>query len=759
MLNPGDRFDRYRVVRKLGEGGMATVYEAENTFGLSVVLKLLNADLANDPDVVERFRREGRIQFTLKHPHIVRVTDIVEDRGVPALVIDFLRGEDLEVALERGQRFTVAESLDMAIKLLDGLHVAHEHGFIHRDLKPSNVFLEKTDLGYEPRLMDFGIAKIQQASALTRAQEFCGTPAYSSPEQIESTRDVDRRSDVYSMGIVLWQLLSHRMPWGDYDDAIRVMMAVVREKLPALPQEVPAWLRQVVERATAKTADARFPTAAAFREALIAGVATDPALRDNAALSRLPLADDTPPPDAVGRNGRATVLTPTATADTVGPSQTVSSGQAPRAATRPAPTAAGAIPGEPLRALANAAPAPAAAPPSAPVPRAQPQRPAPPDETGLGTALDARAGRTPSPQPTPRASRPSAAPIPAPTGAAQVPGPSTTPLAASGSRTASLPPPPPERSSRPRLKRILGLTSVVVSTVVLVPLLALMAWDIFKQPESLPDGFIRVEPGQYLRGSPETELGRLPDEVQQQVTISYPLAVQRREVSLAEYEMLLMGRANPFRACGENCPAVNVGWMDAIEYANMRSSREGFEPCYVLVGAGSERRAEWPLGLECEGYRLPTEAEWEYFARAGSTGAFSSGEITVTGRGAPDPRLTEIAVYGANSHAPYLGAVDCSSWGEGFETCGPAPVGSRRPNAWGLYDVSGNAAEWVADGPGPWTATPATDPVGEFGGRSRVVRGGSWMDVAERCRLAARRETQPLGRMDVGFRLVRRLRQ
>ena len=116
MLRPGQKFDRYHIVEKLGEGGMASVWKAENPFGLPAVLKVLNADLAMQEELLERFRREGRIQFTLRHPHIVRVTDIVESEGTLALVMDFLEGEDLETALARKRPMTLEQKLELAVK-------------------------------------------------------------------------------------------------------------------------------------------------------------------------------------------------------------------------------------------------------------------------------------------------------------------------------------------------------------------------------------------------------------------------------------------------------------------------------------------------------------------------------------------------------------------------------------------------------------------------------------------------------------------
>ena len=223
MLKPGDTYSKYTIVRKLGEGGMGLVYEARNHFGASVVLKMLHPELASNADVRERFRREGQIQYQLRHPHIVRVTDILEENEVPALVVDFMKGRDLERDIAQRGALPVSEIVGISAKMLDALATAHEKGFVHRDIKPANIFLEETETGIEPRLMDFGIAKIEAARGLTQVRDFVGTPNFSSPEQIQSTRDADARADFYSYGMVIWQMVTGREPYSEIGDPVQVM--------------------------------------------------------------------------------------------------------------------------------------------------------------------------------------------------------------------------------------------------------------------------------------------------------------------------------------------------------------------------------------------------------------------------------------------------------------------------------------------------------------------------------------------------------
>ena len=732
MIEPGQRFDKYTVTRKLGEGGMSMVYEAVNPFGVSVVLKMLHPDLVGQQEVVERFRREGRIQFTLRHPNIVRVTDMVEHGGVPALVVDYMQGTDLEQALRDGHRFDFPDILKITTKTLDALHAAHAGGFIHRDVKPSNIFLEATDYGFEPRLMDFGIAKIEAAAALTRAQEFCGTPAYTSPEQIQSTRDVDPRTDVYSMGVVLWQLLSGEEPYGDLiNDPYKVLVAVVREPLPPLDRAIPEWLAAIVARATEKQPDERFPSAAAFRDALEAGanqtedlaqtqlvpdptgdfVSADAVHPADTSLSAI--ANDLPglePAAASARRGSAL--------DSLVPLDVSQSGLSTDevATAETAPDVRQAVASEP-------APVPAAPPPSI-------------DIHALAREIEAEEGPRPERRATPEPIR-MAEPV---RRVMPVPG---------EDRRAK---PPREAPSRR------GVIVAVVAALVVVASSAVALVSLFSRPQGAPAGFVRVEPGTFTMGSPADELGRDADETAHEVTLTRAFAIMQTEVTRAEWIDLMVTQPSAFPECGDTCPVADVSWTDAIDFANRYSIAQGVSPCYVIRGTGRDRTVSWPDGLDCTGYRLPTEAEWEYAARAGATTALPNGDLRYLERGLIDPRLHELGHYGANSHATYRGAADCSSWSADHSRCGVQPVRQKRPNGYGLFDMHGNVAEWVWGYYGAYPDTPVTDPLGLDWGTQRIARGGSWTDTADDCRSAARDALAPIGRRHVGFRLVRTLR-
>jgi serine/threonine-protein kinase len=274
---PGDIIGgKYRIVRMIGDGGMGAVYEARHQIlGTSVALKFLHADLAKRPGLSSRFLQEARVSASIQSPHVTKVTDVDQTPdGAPFLVMELLTGEALQQLLDRSHKLPKDQAIDFTLQVLSGLEAAHALGVVHRDLKPDNVFITPSPGGPVCKLLDFGIAKLRQSNeytkGLTRPGALMGTPEYMSPEQLYSADRVDHRADLYSLGVMLFEMLSGERPAQGEDAAAivgNVMAGKVRrldELMPSLPKE----LVDVAHRAIDPDKGRRFQSAVEMRVAL-----------------------------------------------------------------------------------------------------------------------------------------------------------------------------------------------------------------------------------------------------------------------------------------------------------------------------------------------------------------------------------------------------------------------------------------------------------------------------------------------------------
>jgi serine/threonine protein kinase len=270
--------NRYRVLREIGSGGMAWVYLAEDTKDSQLIaVKILYPQFGQDLAYIQRFNREAKLASTLTDPHIVKVLDYGADRDVYYLVMEYIEGEDLRTTLSKKGPFAWAEALEIIDQLATALEHAYQHGVVHRDIKPQNLML--TDEGLL-KVLDFGIARIPMLPSLTQSG-FIGSPYYVSPEQAMG-EEVDIRSDIYSSGIVLYELLSGNIPFDAKSPWSIISQHVANEPPPIeLPQgDIPKNVHDLIKRMVAKKPQERFQTPAMLRQA-VATVLAGQSIRDH----------------------------------------------------------------------------------------------------------------------------------------------------------------------------------------------------------------------------------------------------------------------------------------------------------------------------------------------------------------------------------------------------------------------------------------------------------------------------------------------
>jgi eukaryotic-like serine/threonine-protein kinase len=263
----GETLATYRLVEKLGAGGMGEVYRAvDEMLDREVALKMLRPELAHQPTTVERFRAEAIALARLDHPGIARIYGFSRQDDRWFIVMEFVRGETLLARLRRARRLPWTEAVAVLGQLLDALDYAHRQGVIHRDMKPANVLVRADG---PVKVTDFGIARVLGTSRATRVGHIVGTLDYMSPEQVRG-EEVDGRADLYAVGILLYQLLTGQVPFRATTD-YGVMMQHLQAPPPSarlLAPDVPPWFDEILQRALAKAPDDRFASAADFRSAV-----------------------------------------------------------------------------------------------------------------------------------------------------------------------------------------------------------------------------------------------------------------------------------------------------------------------------------------------------------------------------------------------------------------------------------------------------------------------------------------------------------
>ncbi len=268
MIMKGQKInDRYQIIKTIGEGGMANVYLAYDTIlDRNVAVKVLRGDLATDEKFVRRFQREALSASSLSHPNIVEVYDVGEDNGQYYIVMEYIEGKHLKQLLKKRGNLTITEVIDIMLQITDGIAVAHDSYIIHRDIKPQNIMILENGL---VKITDFGIAMAMNAAQLTQTNSVMGSVHYLPPEQASGS-GATLQSDIYSMGILMYELLCGHLPYRG-DNAVEIALKHLKEPLPSIREylpNLPQSVENVILKATAKNPKNRYADAREMHEDL-----------------------------------------------------------------------------------------------------------------------------------------------------------------------------------------------------------------------------------------------------------------------------------------------------------------------------------------------------------------------------------------------------------------------------------------------------------------------------------------------------------
>ena len=658
---------RYRVDALLGVGGMGSVYKATD-IGLqrTVALKLLNPELTAHPTARRRMLQEARILARIHHPNVVQVRSVFEEGSVLAMELEFMPGGDLLGAIPVGG-MAEEETVRVMKDVLAGLQALHEAGLVHRDVKPDNVLLTADGAA---KVTDLGVARDSSAREKTKLGAVLGTPEYMSPEQIQG-QPVDRRADLYSAGILLFRMLSGGLPYQassefEWQEA-HVRIAPDLETLRTKGSDA---LVGVVKKALAKKPEERWQTAEDMKEALAplptgGGDSMAQVAAAQAVLERL----------EADRARRSEPATP---GDQASRQARLSKKREQRLATaaQMAETSSAASDQQQNKIIEKL------------------ERLAALLQAGLLTRPEFDAQKTrllaePTTDETPSRSFPQNAHHPVLTQAEEPNRPRNTRNAAVDDRTQD------DRSG-----------------------------DL--EAPQFPEGPVsrtRGDAGERAVVCPSGtfEMGGA-DSGAHNVTLTRSFEIWRTPVTQAQYEAL-MGH-NPSHFHGPDHPVESVSWTQAAQFCNAHSRASGLPDAYEIRTIGDSTEVNWHAP-DNGGWRLPTEAEWEYAARAGAT----------TDR---------------------YGDVNAIAWHAGNSDKSTQLVALKQPNSWGLHDMLGNVWEWVWDRHEAFSSAARTDPSGPATGSDRVLRGGSWNYGPEYSTTVFRIRGKASYRLDVlGFRIAR----
>jgi eukaryotic-like serine/threonine-protein kinase len=700
-------FDEYLILAKIGEGGMGQVYKAQHRRMKRVVaLKLLPPlAAARTPEAVERFRREVQAAAQLEHPNIVAAYDAGEAHGVPYLIMQYVEGCDLASLNQRRGALGVGETLGYILQAARGLAYAHGQGIVHRDIKPSNLVVDPHGT---LKILDMGLARIvagpanpvEARSGLTDTNQAMGTVDYMAPEQAKNAKRADQRSDIYSLGCTLYRLLTNDTVYGG-DTLVQKLMAHIEQPIPALRSkrpEVPEAVEAVFRKMVAKLPEDRYQNmllVIAAMEACLAAAGFPRGNSDTATWQpgeALQPSEHTQPDDPAVQATQVTARASVHGNRTVVKLSEVVTSEKTRRWTAQIVgglfvTVIGPIFAAVLMKYLD-----------------RPDAPAVPASPASGAAATS-AGPTTSESTTTAKTPPDGGPAYA-----------VAPFDAAQARSH-------QEAWAKHLGAVVETRNALGMTLVFVP------------------------PGEFIMGATPEEIEAELEHVtrpnvqgrirstgpQHSVKLTRPFYCAASEVTVGQFRRFTDATRrrtdaeqdddaehtwkDPGYPLSDELPVTCISWRDAVAFCDWLSDQEHF----ARANLAKTRPA---------GYRLPTEAEWEFSCRAGTTTPFAIG----------------------------VGKLDEYGWFRTNSNLQAQPVAGKRANAFGIYDMHGNAFEWCHDwyAEGYYTMPTPADPLGPEEGSWRVYRGGSFHVIPAASRSAARYFALPNGHLlATGFRVVR----
>ncbi len=688
----------YTILDKIGAGGMGQVFKAEHRRMKRIVaVKVLPTNMMKNPAVVARFEREVTAAAKLNHSNIVTAFDADNVNGIHLLVMEYVEGSDLSATVKKNGPLPVEQAVNYILQAARGLEAAHAEGIVHRDIKPGNLLLDKKGT---VKILDMGLARIGGAAAgqaeLTSTGTVMGTVDYMAPEQALNTKAADARADIYSLGCTLYYLLTGKATY-DGDTLMAKLLAHRDQPIPSIRAdrpEVPEQVEAIFNKMVAKKVEDRYQTMteviADFDELTDGRKSSSSASLSVGAASDSDLADFL---DELALPAGSTVqrsLPPVTRKRKVG---------GKKKNNKPLLIAGGVVGSLILVVGIVLSFSIGGRKPSADVPSAATQAPA--KESPKATVA-AKQGWHGWP--------------------ADAPKPAIAPFDATQATKY-------QQEWAAYLNVPIDYTNSIGMKFRLIP------------PGEFQMGSTQTEIEDALKGAADNEHYKscIRSEVpQHKVILTQPTYVGVHEVTQGLYERVMGKNPSEFAATGNGKvqvagldttrhPVEMASWNDAAEFCAKLSQQEKRKPCYFVAG-------ETVTMLDGSGYRLPTEAEWEFSCRAGTTTKFWTGD--------KDEDLLQAGWFGTNSsgrtHA----------------------VGELKANPFGLHDIHGNTWEWVQDEwipayYGQFQEKPALDPGGALStGVHRVFRGGCWNTGAFSCRATTRFTFEPTPRhFNVSFRV------